>query len=114
MRKLLKPNYAINFRYFYEYGKDSKSCCLTFEERFDHHCPWVGNCIGRRNYRYFYLFLVSVTLDCIYILTFSITTLVLSESPLPLSHPRELPLNPSLNHLCRESPLPPLNHPRTQ
>jgi palmitoyltransferase ZDHHC9/14/18 len=39
------------------------SFCGVCVERFDHHCPWIGNCIGKKNYLLFVVFLWVLTLN---------------------------------------------------
>ena len=33
-------------------------CCNKCVEKFDHHCPWINNCVGARNLGVFYWYLV--------------------------------------------------------
>ncbi len=55
-------------------GKDTQHCfiCGKCVSDLDHHCPWIMNCVGRENHKYFFLFLFYVTIGCLYLASFSV------------------------------------------
>ena len=45
--------------------------------KFDHHCPWIGTCVGARNYPYFFIYLCLLNILQIFTAVVSVVDIIL-------------------------------------
>ena len=80
--KIFHLGYLMNYKYCPSCGiirpNRSTHCsdCNNCVERLDHHCPWIGNCAGKRNYKYFFIFLVLLNILAILLIVFCVIYIV--------------------------------------
>jgi palmitoyltransferase ZDHHC9/14/18 len=58
----LRCNYCVTCRIYRPPRASHCGICNNCVDEFDHHCPWMGNCIGKNNYKAFVSFLAVASL----------------------------------------------------
>ncbi|XP_065224703.1 palmitoyltransferase ZDHHC16B [Planococcus citri] len=48
------------------------SVCNLCILQMDHHCPWLNNCVGHFNRRYFFMFMVYIEISVLFLITFGV------------------------------------------
>lgn len=64
--QLLKLKYCKSCNILRPLRTSHCSICMSCVEKYDHHCPWLGTCIGKKNYRGFFFLLLNTTLYIVF------------------------------------------------
>ena len=58
--------------------EQSKHCsqCDRCVYYFDHHCLWINNCVGKKNYKLFMLLVFSITIMLLYHISMQLFVLI--------------------------------------
>ena len=57
------------------------SICRTCVSVYDHHCPWIGNCVGSSNYLQFLTFLLLLAVYLLGNIAYHIASILLNTQP---------------------------------
>lgn len=92
---IMRPKRAIHCR-----------SCNVCVEMFDHHCPFISNCVGKRNYLYFWWFINLLWVDTIF--TIYVASRDIERRRTQFSEQHAMDTNESYRETFKRLPMTPL------